>query len=444
MDAFPGGIADPATCSTRSCPTGPSSCPTATTTAPGSTPRRCELAGIDRSTAGPGGRPDRAGRRRRARRHAAGGRGQPGRRRSLPEHHRGRLVPRRCSTAQDHLLSLGITGWQDAIVGRYAGDGRPARSPTCRAGGGGHPAGHAWSARCGGTGTGGWSSSAGSSSSASTPAAGPFRATSVKIMQDGVAENRTAAMLEPYLDGDGCTHRQRRHSLHRPGELPRVRHRARPRGLPGALPRARRPRASANALDAVEAARAANGPGGRRHHLAHLQVVHPDDVAALRPLGADRQHPAAVGRARAADGRADDAVPRREAGRLAVPVRRSLQRGRRAPVPRAATGRSAARTRCSGAHVAVNRHLPARAGGGSAGTVPARAGPQPRRRSWPPTPPGSAWVNGLERSAARSPTASTPTWPWLTRIFPGRLPRRSAGAAVTQTWIRGQLVYQRG
>ena len=32
---------------------------------------------------------------------------------------------------------------------------------------------------------------------------GRLRATSVKIMQDGIAENRTAAMLSPYLDGRG-------------------------------------------------------------------------------------------------------------------------------------------------------------------------------------------------------------------------------------------------
>ena len=44
-------------------------------------------------------------------------------------------------------------------------------------------------------------------------------------------------------------------------------------------------RAVRNALDAVHAARTANPAGTQRHHLAHLQVVHPDDVprfAALR------------------------------------------------------------------------------------------------------------------------------------------------------------------
>ena len=45
-------------------------------------------------------------------------------------------------------------------------------------------------------------------------------------------------------------------------------------------------RAVRECLDAIEAALAANGPGDRRHHLAHLQVVHPDDVPRFRQLRA--------------------------------------------------------------------------------------------------------------------------------------------------------------
>jgi predicted amidohydrolase YtcJ len=40
------------------------------------------------------------------------------------------------------------------------------------------------------------------------------------------------------------------------------------------------------ALDAVEAARRTNGFRDNRHHLAHLQVVHPDDVPRFRRLAA--------------------------------------------------------------------------------------------------------------------------------------------------------------
>jgi predicted amidohydrolase YtcJ len=45
-------------------------------------------------------------------------------------------------------------------------------------------------------------------------------------------------------------------------------------------------RAVREALDAVEAARAVNGMNDHRHHLAHLQVVHPDDVPRFAQLGA--------------------------------------------------------------------------------------------------------------------------------------------------------------
>lgn len=40
------------------------------------------------------------------------------------------------------------------------------------------------------------------------------------------------------------------------------------------------------ALDAVEAAVEAHGRRGNRHHLAHLQVVHPDDLDRFARLGA--------------------------------------------------------------------------------------------------------------------------------------------------------------
>jgi predicted amidohydrolase YtcJ len=39
------------------------------------------------------------------------------------------------------------------------------------------------------------------------------------------------------------------------------------------------------ALDAIEAARTANGAGDHRHHIAHIQIVHPDDVPRFGALG---------------------------------------------------------------------------------------------------------------------------------------------------------------
>ena len=67
----------------------------------------------------------------------------------------------------------------------------------------------------------------------------------------------------------------------------------RPR-LPAAFPRDRRP-GRARALDAVAAARAANGPSDTRPHVAHIQVIHPDDIPRFRPLGRRGQRPATTG-----------------------------------------------------------------------------------------------------------------------------------------------------
>jgi len=44
-------------------------------------------------------------------------------------------------------------------------------------------------------------------------------------------------------------------------------------------------RAVREALDAFDAARTANGPSDGRHHIAHIQFVHPDDVPRFRALG---------------------------------------------------------------------------------------------------------------------------------------------------------------
>jgi predicted amidohydrolase YtcJ len=113
---------------------------------------------------------------------------------------------------------------------------------------------------------------------------GRFRATSVKIMQDGVLENFTGGVLEPYLDGNGSPTERRGLSFVDPDLL---------RGYVTELDRegfqvhfhAIGERAVREALDALEAARSANGPNDLRHHIAHIQVIHPDDVGRFRQLG---------------------------------------------------------------------------------------------------------------------------------------------------------------
>lgn len=114
---------------------------------------------------------------------------------------------------------------------------------------------------------------------------GRLRADTVKIMQDGVAENFTAAMLEPYLDGDGRPTSNRGLSFVDPAALATAVTKLDALGFQVHF-HALGDRAVREALDAIEAARTANGPADRRHHLAHLQVVDPADVRRFAPLGA--------------------------------------------------------------------------------------------------------------------------------------------------------------
>lgn len=184
--------------------------------------------------------------------------------------------------AQAYLHSFGITGWQDAILGDYANlsDATPAYVELAREG--------RLTARVNGALW--WRRDLGAEQLPSLIERREalqfprFRAGSVKIMQDGVAENFTAGMLDPYYDGCGC--------------------RTANAGLSFVDPRALREhitaldaadfqvhvhaigdRAVREALDAFEAARASNGSDrDLRHHIAHLQVIHPDDIARIAAL----------------------------------------------------------------------------------------------------------------------------------------------------------------
>jgi len=102
---------------------------------------------------------------------------------------------------------------------------------------------------------------------------GLVRPTAIKIMQDGVMENYTAALLEPYLVPGGT------------------------RGIPMVDPdlltdavtaldaegfqvhfHAIGDAAIRQCLDAVEAARLTNGASDHRHHISHLQLIDPEDI----------------------------------------------------------------------------------------------------------------------------------------------------------------------
>ena len=109
--------------------------------------------------------------------------------------------------------------------------------------------------------------------------AGLVDAATVKIMQDGVMENYTAVMLEPYLIPDGS------------------------RGIPMVDPEFLKRAVSAldaegfqvhfhaigdgavrQTLDAVEEALIDNGDLGHRHHISHLQMIDPQDIPRFKEL----------------------------------------------------------------------------------------------------------------------------------------------------------------
>lgn len=200
--------------------------------------------------------------------------------------------------AQALLHSLGITGWQDAMVGAGLGGPdnfdayrRAAESGRLTA----RVRGALW-----------WQRDRGAEqiegfeqrrTAGRAAGNGRFDPGTVKIMQDGIVENRTAALNSPYFPPCGC-------GGDGPGDG------ARPGGGgttglsfidPGKLGgyvaeldrrgfqvhfHALGDRAVREALDAIAAALAANGQLGNRHHLAHLQVVHPADVARFAAVGA--------------------------------------------------------------------------------------------------------------------------------------------------------------
>ncbi|MHA7304251.1 amidohydrolase [Arthrobacter sp. TMN-49] len=190
--------------------------------------------------------------------------------------------------AQDHMLSHGITAWQDAYVGASTGGFGDTLEIYLKAVDADDLKVRVRAAQW-------WDRAMGREQLAEilarrdrvAAACDPLRlsAATVKVMVDGVAENYTAAMHAPYRDSHG--HHTDNHGIEffDPEEL---------RGFVTELDanefqvhfHALGDRAVTNALDAVEQARTVNGARDNRHHLAHLQVVRPVDVPRFAALDA--------------------------------------------------------------------------------------------------------------------------------------------------------------
>jgi hypothetical protein len=191
------------------------------------------------------------------------------------------LLYRGLLKGQAYLHSLGITAWQDAIVDRETFRNYPAYLRGAREGIlTGRVVGALW-----------WNRHAGLEQIDELVElrhdgrVGRFVPGSVKIMQDGVCENFTAAVLDPYLDADGHPTSDRGLSFVDPALLNEAVRRLDSLGFQVHFHTIGE-RAVREALDAIEAAREANGPSDGRHHLAHIQVIHPDDLPRFRALGA--------------------------------------------------------------------------------------------------------------------------------------------------------------
>lgn len=105
-----------------------------------------------------------------------------------------------------------------------------------------------------------------------------LRITGIKVLVDGTVDGCTAALRAPYVDGSSAE------PIWTLSELAPVVIAADAAGLQVAM-HAIGDEAVAIAIDAVEAAIAANGPRPRRHRIEHLEVVGADEIERLAALG---------------------------------------------------------------------------------------------------------------------------------------------------------------
>jgi hypothetical protein len=178
--------------------------------------------------------------------------------------------------AQQELHSLGVTGWQDAWVEpdvlrayRELADEGSLSARVVAA---------MW-----------WDRHAGAeqvdrlAEQREWATGGRLDANTIKIMLDGCPESCTGSMLEPYEGGFGDLH-GRGIQFVESEALAEAVVALDARGFQ-VHQHALGDRAFRSGLDAVEAARAANGWNDARHHIAHLQLPDPVDLPRLRRLG---------------------------------------------------------------------------------------------------------------------------------------------------------------
>ncbi|WP_295774554.1 amidohydrolase [uncultured Microbacterium sp.] len=182
--------------------------------------------------------------------------------------------------AQAHLHSVGVVGWHDALVGDQhgLGDSVPRYIEL-------HARGEL-TARV--TGAYGWNRARGVEQIEAVRAyqadvnRSPIKVVGVKLLLDGVNEAHTAAMLHPYSDASGHLHDEGPSLIGREALIETV-VALDAVGLDVHM-HAVGDRAVRDGLDAVEAARRANGYGEARHQIAHALFVSDADVPRFAEL----------------------------------------------------------------------------------------------------------------------------------------------------------------
>ncbi len=187
------------------------------------------------------------------------------------------------ASVQRRLHALGITAWQDASVYDTGACARQLEAYRAAAEAGSLQARVVaalfWDPRRGVEQVEGFLEQRASAT------VGRLSAGTVKIWVDGVIEGLTAAMLDPYLDEHGQATDNRGMALVPPEALREAVIALDRAGLQVHL-HAIGDAAVRSALDAIEAARGANGTSDLRHHIAHIQLIHPTDLPRFAALGA--------------------------------------------------------------------------------------------------------------------------------------------------------------
>jgi predicted amidohydrolase YtcJ len=187
--------------------------------------------------------------------------------------------------AQAHLHSWGIVGWQDALVGGYAGIDDPTQAYLDLVESGELTARvrlALW-----------WDRHRGAEqiedlkAERDRLAEAGLDAGSIKLMVDGVSETFTMAVDEPYLGGARCpcAGGERGLTFLEPEQLDEAVVALDAAGFQAHF-HALGDRAVRTSLDAIATARRRNGWSHQRHQLAHLQLVAPRDRNRFRLLGA--------------------------------------------------------------------------------------------------------------------------------------------------------------